>query len=363
VIVCLVDAFGWRFFTKYRDRYPFLSRFVADGFVSKLTSQFPSTTAAHITAMHTGLPVGQSGVYEWFYYEPQLDAIIAPLLFSFAGDNMRNTLNRTGIDPARLYPNTTQYHALQKLGIKSFVLQHRDYTPSPMGSVVCAGAREVSYANSTEAIRLLAELALAERGKAYFYLYLGAIDMAGHRFGIASPQFDAEVHTTFTQLEELFHAQAVGTLDDTLFLLTADHGQVEADPARAIYLNHAIPEIAGWLVTSKNGRLLVPAGSCRDMFLHILPDALSEAHGRLQELLAERAEVHRVRDLIAQGFFGSEPLSPAFLGRVGNLVVLPFPGESVWWYEKGRFIQDKFGHHGGLSSQEMETQILALPYR
>jgi hypothetical protein len=99
------------------------------------------------------------------------------------------------------------------------------------------------------------------------------------------------------------------------------------------------------------------------MFLHILPDALSEAHGRLQELLAERAEVHRVRDLIAQGFFGSEPLSPAFLGRVGNLVVLPFPGESVWWYEKGRFIQDKFGHHGGLSSQEMETQILALPYR
>src|SRR5579859_3627366 len=75
VVLFFVDAFGWRFFERYQDRYPFLRRIVKQGVVTKLTSQFPSTTAAHVTAIHTGLPVGESGVYEWFYYEPLLDAM------------------------------------------------------------------------------------------------------------------------------------------------------------------------------------------------------------------------------------------------------------------------------------------------
>src|SRR5258708_40201541 len=78
VILFFVDAFGWRFFTKSSDKYPFLKRFLDQGVVSKLTSQFPSTTAAHTTTIHTGQHVGKSDVFEWLYYEPQLDRIITP---------------------------------------------------------------------------------------------------------------------------------------------------------------------------------------------------------------------------------------------------------------------------------------------
>ena len=65
VVLILLDGFGWRFIEKVADDYPALGRFAAAGGVAKLTSQFPSTTAAHITCLHTGLEVGQSGVYEW----------------------------------------------------------------------------------------------------------------------------------------------------------------------------------------------------------------------------------------------------------------------------------------------------------
>src|SRR4051794_15045610 len=45
VVLFFIDAFGWRFFEKYADDYPFLSRFIKEGCATKLTSQFPSTTA------------------------------------------------------------------------------------------------------------------------------------------------------------------------------------------------------------------------------------------------------------------------------------------------------------------------------
>src|SRR2546426_9750966 len=52
VILFFVDAFGWRFFERYADSYPFLKIALRDGVVSKMTSQFPSTTAAHVTCIH-----------------------------------------------------------------------------------------------------------------------------------------------------------------------------------------------------------------------------------------------------------------------------------------------------------------------
>ena len=65
MVLILLDGFGWRFFEKVADDYPALRRFAAASGVVKLTSQFPSTTAAHVTCLHTGLELGQSGVYEW----------------------------------------------------------------------------------------------------------------------------------------------------------------------------------------------------------------------------------------------------------------------------------------------------------
>ena len=99
MVLFLVDAFGWRFFERFQDA-AFIQRMAKHGRIEKLISQFPSTTAAHVTTIHTGWPVGQSGVYEWYYYEPQLDAIIAPLLFSFAGSPNPDTFTSPASPPA-----------------------------------------------------------------------------------------------------------------------------------------------------------------------------------------------------------------------------------------------------------------------
>jgi hypothetical protein len=333
VILFFVDAFGWRFFEQYAQQAPFLRRAVDQGLVSKLTSQFPSTTAAHVTAIHTGLPVGQSGVYEWFYYEPLLDRMIAPLLFSFAGDAPRDTLKPAGVSARSLFPAHTLYQDLQPHGVDSVVLQHHTYAHSPYTKVVTSGARVVAYRTLPEALVTLGQLLDAQKRKAYYFLYIDSIDTICHRHGPESAHTAAEIEVFLATMELIFHKSMVAKQRRVLFLLTADHGQVAIDPATTIYLNQRFPQLLPYLVTNRAGQPLAPAGSSRDMFLHIKEEYLDQAHTFLQHELQGRAEVRRVRELIEQGFFGANPPSAAFMSRVGNLVILPYQHESVWWYE------------------------------
>src|SRR4051794_30147357 len=69
VALVLLDAFGLVFRRRFRG-HPFLRRLERAGWTAPLTAQFPSTTTAHVTTMHTGLPVGAHGLYEWNVLDP-----------------------------------------------------------------------------------------------------------------------------------------------------------------------------------------------------------------------------------------------------------------------------------------------------
>ena len=361
VVLFFIDAFGWRFFERYADGYPTLRRVLDEGYVNKLTSQFPSTTAAHVTAIHTGLPVDQSGVFEWYYYEPNIDAMISPLLFSFAGDPP-GTLLKAGITPPDIfpYPIDTVYSRLAEAGVQSSAHQDATISPSPLDMIAFKGAEIVPFPNFDAGLTTLADRVRTESGPRYYFLYFDGVDGVGHKNGPKSNEFDRAVHYTLTQIERFLASALKGSGGRTLFLMTADHGQTEVDPATTFYVNREFPEFSDFLRTNRKGQLLVPGGSARDLFLYVKEKYEDQAYDLLSSRLQGRAEVHRVRDLIADHFFGEGEPSQRFLDRVSNLVVLPYEGESVFWYEEGRFQQSFYGHHGGLTRPEMETILLAL---
>lgn len=363
VVLLFVDAFGWRFFEQYADSYPMLKTFLQDGAVSKLTSQFPSTTSAHVTCINTGLNVAQSGVYEWNYYEPLVDALITPLRFSYTGDSKVDTLKSTGIAPEAFYPTRTFYQTLQSLGVQSHAFQPAAYTQSTYSSMVFKGVNSLSPFRTLEhALDGLAGHVLdKDEIPAYYLLYYDMIDAACHIGGPNSQALAEEIRYFFTTLEQRFYQKLRHLTGDTLLILTADHGQVEVSPATTFYLNLEIPEITRYLRTNSAGAPLVPAGSARDMFLYVKEELLDEAIDLLQRSLAGRAEIYRTSELIQQNFFGSLTPSSAFLAHVGNVVILPYAQETVWWFEAGRFAMHFQGHHGGLTPAEMEIPLLLLP--
>ena len=242
--VVLLDAFGRRFLERHAE-HPFLRRLA----VTEIRTQFPSTTTAHVTSMHTGRPVGEHGLYEWDLLEPSLDAIVTPLIFSFAGDHERDTLVGA-LDPAVLIEGDTLYQRLAAAGVRSTVMHPASFSPSTFDGVATAGARLAPYARLQEGVDAFFA-ALAEPG--YVYLYWDRIDAAGHIHGPGSPEFDAAALKALDALE-----RGLREVPGALLLVTADHGQVAVDPERVIHLDDWAP-LTG-LLTHR------AAGSARDVF-------------------------------------------------------------------------------------------------
>ena len=351
VVLVVADGFGWSVAERHAY-HPFLKRVEADGVLAKLTSQFPSTTSAHMTTLHTGVPVGESGIYEWFQYEPALDRLIAPLLFSYAGDDRRETLRGSGLDPAALYPRETIYERLAAAGVASHAVQHAAIADTTFSRAMLRGAAVRPF---TADDGWVAETAAA--GPGYTVAYVDDLDAVGHEHG---PDSDAHATAATGVLDGLAAlADLLAADGETLLLVTADHGQVRVHPATTVYVNERLPELARHLRGGDDGRPLAPAGSARDLFLHVLPGHLDDVEWLLEDLLGETAEVRPTHELIDEGVFGAA--GPRLRERIGEVVVLPKPGESVWWREPGRFDMRFRGHHGGLSPDEMFIPLAALP--
>jgi hypothetical protein len=355
VVLFMVDAFGWRFFERYQDHYPTLKRYIEEGKVSKITSQFPSTTAAHVTAMHTGQRVDQSGVFEWFFYEPTLDEMISPLPFAVAGESS-GSLTRLGVAPEALYPNTTMYQRFSAKRVESHVFQSATFTPSAYGNVVTCDVTETHpFTDFGSALSEIATLInKTDNQKRYIYCYYGEIDSVGHDYGPNSPEFTTTVETFFTQLEQFLFAAITNKSGKTLIALTADHGQTDIDPATTVYINQIVPEMETWVKRNQAGKAMMPGGSARDLFVYVKDEYLEIAFSTLTKKLSGIAEVYKTESLITDGLFGDKP-SELLISRMSNLCILPYQNDSVYWYEAGKFEQTFYGHHGGLTPAEMES--------
>ena len=360
VVFFLFDGFGWQFFEQFVEQSPALRRFAADGVVSKLTAQFPSTTAAEITTIHTALPVGIHGIYEWFYYEPLVDGVISPFLYSWAGEEKKNTLKELGLLPEQIFPTSSIYQLLEQALVRPVVYHPAGFCNSPYDQAVTRGAQLVGYKHLPAGLTRLVEDVRNNQGRSYRYFYYGNIDNVFHEHGPDSRCGRAEVKLVLDTWQKLFWDRIAGQSSKTVIVATADHGSVQVAPEKTIYLDRLLPNLADKLIRNRSGKLIVPAGGPRDFFLHVKEEAKHEAREMLQNQLNGAADVFLVDQLIDQGMFGANPVSDNFLSRAGNIVILARENQMIWWWDQGQFEKKHRGHHGGLSKPEMEIPFMVL---
>jgi hypothetical protein len=307
--VVLLDAFGWAFVQRHAD-HPLLKRLD----IEQIASQFPSTTTAHLTTLYSGLPVEEHGLYEWRCYEPAVGDVIRPLLFAPAAEGFPPL----PISPQTLFPAGTFFERLP-----ATVLQPQEIAATKYGSAAFAGAHVVPFRGIERAVALLPDT------PGVTFVYWDRIDAIGHKHGPSSEEF---VRASLRALD------ALATVH-TPMLVTADHGQI--DVTITDDLDELWPELPRRLKFH-------PAGSARDVFLHVDDPELVVAE--LAQRLGERAEVRLAAELFPHA-------GPRLRERLADVCVLPAPGRMAGL--RGFPSQERAfrGHHGGLTPEESETWV------
>ncbi len=351
IVLLVLDGLGYGEWCNQSNE-GFIGAMTHRGHVRPITTVFPSTTAAGLTSLSTGLTPQEHGLPEWFVYFRELDMIIATLPFTPMGDIGRDTLNSVA-DPRMLFTGEPVYKKLKRSGVPTIAFVNRQIAGSAYSSTSLRGSITIPYVSSSDLVANLKRKIEEAKSSTLFYVYWSFIDTIEHRFGPNTDESTLEASTiSFAMKKGLVDRLDRRVARKTLLLATADHGQVDVSRDRTLYLNRHRKVVTSF-ERGENGLPILPSGSARDVFLHIRHEKLDEMYEYLRESLAEKAEVMKTEDAIRQGFFGINSPCENFRDRVGNILLLPRGKKTIWYHHTRNTSFEMRGHHGGLTREEM----------
>jgi hypothetical protein len=355
VVLLFIDSFGWQFWQQYQNHFRTTRRVIEQGILTPISALFPSTTAASVATLNLGVRPAEHALYEWNIYIPAYGEVIQSLPFRPLGNHPNDACLAKGYDPRQMFAvHETVHQRLARRQVRSIQFAHRSYARSASNNIIQAGAEVVRHSTVAEALVQLKETIPQITGKAWLSLYWGGIDSIAHVYGPGTSYHAAEIASFWQTFDYIFRDIDV---TDTLYLFTADHGHVYADPHQTIYLNERAPALADLLPMSPIGNPIYPSGSPRDIFMHVRPERFDETLRILHDSFDDVALIEPVEIALNQQLFGPSPVGPELRRRLGDILILPYAGHFVWWHEPGLLENRYYGHHGGLTREELISVI------
>ncbi|MEV7620836.1 nucleotide pyrophosphatase/phosphodiesterase family protein [Microbacterium sp. NPDC089321] len=297
-------------------------------------SVFPTTTAAALTSLLTGVAPGEHGLVGYRVRDPQGDALV----------NLLSGWDDDGIDPLQWQASPTVFEQAQAAGHPAFAVGIPAYEGSGFSRATLRGARFHAARSAADRVELAWELADANDG-AIVYCYLPEVDKAGHRHGIASADWVAA-------LEDVDAALARPVPDGVGVLVTADHGMIDVPHHRQLVLDAS----GGW-----HDGIRHIGGEPRMLHVYAEPDAdHTGLLARWRRDLEGSADVLSRTEAIDAGLFGPVN-SDAVRERIGDMLVVACGNVALYDAEaedqRGRGM---IGQHGALTPEEWRVPFIRM---
>lgn len=358
VVLFVLDGFGLKQFLNFYKNLKFFKNLSENSQIFPLTSVFPSQTTNALSTFNTGLTPQEHALFEYYIYLKEIDMIVNTLRFEPIGSNYRNELIENGFNPTTLFNGNTIHNKLKKLGVKPFSHISTSYAYSPCSKLLFEGSKVIPSLKSSDMIVKLRKNLEKNSGPAYFFVHFSNLDTISHEYGPQSYEYNVELsNISFLIQKELVEKIDKKIAKETLLIVTADHGGIRINSEKTVYLN-SYPKIIENFQHGKKGKQILPTGSARDVFLHVKEEKIEETKELLNQKIGTKAKIVETKEAIKDGLFGLGKIKKEFLERVGNLLILPFNNETIWFeHIKNRKI-NLLGHHGGLNEKEMLVPIL-----
>ncbi len=326
-VVFLVDGLGFELLRDHPEDAPFLHALL-DG-ATPATVGVPSTTATSLTSLGTGLPPGAHGVVGYTSRIPGTETLLNALMWS------------KDVDPHTWQPHPTVFARLAADGVTTTTVNKREFASSGLTVASSRGAEFVGADKLGE--RLVAVQAASADRPSLTYMYDGDLDWTGHRYGVASAQWDAQLSMIDLAAERLRE-----TLPDSVrILVVADHGMVDAPDASRIDVD-AHHEL-------RDGVALL-GGEARFRHVYCRAGAVPDVLARWRGLLGDRAEVLTRDEAFDRGWFGTG--SAEVRPRIGDVVAACRGDHALLSSVDFPYETRLVGMHGSLTSAEMLVPVL-----
>jgi len=320
VVLLVLDGLGWDTLQEHASRMPVIGGMAGGA----ITTVVPSTTAAALTSITTGLAPAAHGV----------------IGFRIALDG--DVLNVLAYQMARKQrppdPFSVQRHAAF-LGRDAVVVSSAAFRESGFTKVHMRDVRYVGYRVEST---LVEHLRLLARGDERFvYAYYAGIDEVAHGYGLHTGFYPAELAAADRLVGDVLDALP----SDVALVVTADHGQVHVGPD-------------GWRPLAAVDELLSHAsGDGRFRYLHARRGAAGELAAAARDAFADVAWILTRTDLLDGGWLGPE-VAPATRRRAGDVVLAARADVAFVDPALPREAQ-LVSAHGSLTAAEMLVPLLA----
>lgn len=296
------------------------------------SSVFPSTTASALTSILTGVWPGEHGLVGYRVVDPSRDVVV----------NQLTGWESEGLDPATWQMAPTIFERAVDAGHAAFAVGLAAYASSGFTRATLRGAEFSSASNAADRVARAYGLAEQHPGS-LVYCYLPEVDKAGHRHGVASPEWAAA-------LEDVDAALALRVPSGVGVVVTSDHGMVDVPAHRQVVLD-----------TGHLDGIRHVGGEPRMIHAYLQPDASADAVlARWRADLDGVADVVTREEAITAGLFGPS-VAVAAADRVGDVLAVARGVAAIYdgtaSDQRGRGM---VGQHGALTSEERHVPVIRL---
>jgi len=339
--VLVIDGLGWQSLLEHPDQAPFLAD--AAAVRPPLTAGFPSTTAASLSSIGTGLPPGEHGLVGYTMSIPGHDRAMNLLLWELYGHGERVDL-REELPPERLQPLSTAFQRAAAAGLAVSLVGPRQHAHTGLTRASLRGGRYRAAFGLGDTVAE-AVTALAARPGSLVYAYHADLDIIGHVRGVDSDAWRLQL----AHVDRLAAALAERLPSGAVLVVTGDHGMIDVAGERLDVGDH--PALL------EGVRLL--AGEPRARHVHAVDGAHADVLAAWREGLGERMWVVGREEAIATGWFG-----PAVLDRVrpriGDVVAASRTTLAVTQRAVDPRLAGLLAHHGSMLPGEQFVPLVMV---
>lgn len=347
IVLFVLDGLGYRKAQSLLAASPEgqLSGWARDGRMTPLTSVFPSTTVAALTSLSTGATPLEHGMIGYRLFLRETASVTNMIRFNTIGNAKPETAFSIGLNPETLVPQRTLHQELASAGVQTHSIIPSYIAGSGLSNALYRGSATVHAAVSLPDMLVRSkEILRTATGKTFLSLYWPGLDSVGHVLGPHSASYTAEFHAVDHALQ---HATVDG-FEETLFILTSDHGFVSMTPEDYLLLDSALD--------STRALVMPPVGEPRASYLYTREGGKAIVRQAFSEPREDGLICLDTAELLSSGLLGIRTPHPEIVNRIGDCALLSTGSAGTFQdYPDATLLR---GMHGGLTEEEMLVPLI-----